>query len=104
MIHQTILRRLDISFTQTNINQNKIGDYVRIADEPNIFSKAYTSDWNRELYKFIDVLRTQPPTCKVEDINDEVIEGNYHEQESLISQFNFESKRFIISWSVSRCN
>ena len=91
MIHQTILIRLDIPFTQTNINQNKIGDYVRIADEPNMFTKAYTSDWNRELYKFIGVLRRQPPTDKIEDINGEVIEGKYYDQELLISQLNGES-------------
>ena len=29
----------------------KFGDYVRNADERNIFSKGYTSNWNRELSK-----------------------------------------------------
>ena len=40
----------------------KIGDYVRNADKRNIFSKGYTSNWNRELFKVNEVLNTQPPT------------------------------------------
>ena len=29
----------------------KVGDYVRNADKRNIFSKGYTSNWNRKLVK-----------------------------------------------------
>ena len=29
----------------------KVGDYVRKADKRNVFSKGYTSNWNRELFK-----------------------------------------------------
>ena len=29
----------------------KVGDYVRNSDKRNIFSKGYTSNWNRELFK-----------------------------------------------------
>ena len=47
----------------------KIGDYVRKADKRNIFSKEYTSNWNRELFKNNEVLKTQPRTYKIEDIN-----------------------------------
>ena len=31
--------------------QIKVDDYVRNADKRNIFSKGYTSNWNRELFK-----------------------------------------------------
>ena len=31
----------------------KVGDYVKIADKRNIFSKGYISNWNRELFKVI---------------------------------------------------
>ena len=37
----------------------KVGDYVRIADKRNIFSKGYTSNWNREVFKVNEVLQTQ---------------------------------------------
>ena len=42
----------------------KFGDYVRNADKRNIFSKGYTSNWNRELFKVNEILKTQPQTYK----------------------------------------
>ena len=68
--------------TSTKIEPKiKVGDNVRNADKRNIFSKGYTSNWNREIFQFGDVLKTQPPTYKIEDINGEIIEGKYYEQE-----------------------
>ena len=46
----------------------KNGDYVRNEDKRNIFSKGYTSNWNRELFKINEILK-QPPTYKIEDMN-----------------------------------
>ena len=64
------------SFIYRNIKPKlKVGDYVRIADKRNIFSKVYTSNWNRELFKSREILKTQPPTYKIEDINREITEG-----------------------------
>ena len=74
----------------------KVGDYVRNADKRNIFSKGYTSKWNRELVKVNEVLKTQPPTYKIEDINGEIIVGKYYEQELLKSEFDFESNNKVI--------
>ena len=67
----------------------KVGDYVRNADKRNIFSKGYTSNWNRELFKVNEILKTHPPTYKIEDINGEITEGKYYEQEILKSEFDF---------------
>ena len=56
--------------TSTKIEPKfKVGDYVRNADKRNIFSKDYTSNWNRELLKINEVLNTQPITYKIEDMN-----------------------------------
>ena len=74
----------------------KVGDYVRNADKRNIFSKGYTSNWNRELFKVNEVLKTQPPTYKIEDINGEIIEGKYYEQELLKSESDFESNNKVM--------
>ena len=74
----------------------KVGDYARIADKRNIFSKGYTSNRNRELFKVNEVLKTQPPTYKIEDINGEKIEGKYYEQELLKSEFDFESNNKVL--------
>ena len=74
----------------------KVVDYVRIADKRNIFSKGYTSNWNRELFKVNEVLKTQPPTYKIKDINGEIIEGKYYQQELLKSEFDFESNNKVL--------
>ena len=74
----------------------KVGDYVRNADKRNIFSKGCTSNWNRELFKVNAVLKTQPPTYKIEDMNGEIKEGKYYEQELLISEFDFESNNKVL--------
>ena len=74
----------------------KVGDYVKNVDKRNIFSKGYTSNWNRELFKVNEVLKTHPPTYKIEDINGEIIEGKYYEQELLKSEFDFESNNKVL--------
>ena len=61
--------------TSTKIEPKfKVGDYARNADKRNIFSKGYTSNWNRELFNVNEVLNTQPLTYKIEDMNGEIIE------------------------------
>ena len=74
----------------------KVGDYVRNADKRNIFSKGYTSNWNRELFKVNEVLKTHPQTYKIEGINGEIIEGKYYEQELLKSEIYFESNNKVL--------
>ena len=80
--------KVKYTFNFKNIKPKlKVGDYVRNTDKRNIFSKGYTSNWNRELFKVNEVLKTQPPTYKIEDINGEIIEGKYYEQELLKPKF-----------------
>ena len=74
----------------------KVGDYVRNVDKRNIFSKGYTSNWNRELFKVNEVLKTNPQTYKIEDINGEIIEGKYYEQELLKSELDFEPNNKVL--------
>ena len=74
----------------------KVGDYVRNADKSNIFSKGYTSNWNRQLFKVNEILKTQPPTYKIEDMNGEIIKVKYYEQELLKSEFNFEINNKVL--------
>ena len=89
--------KVKYTFNFKNIKPKfNVGDYVRNADKRNIFSKGYTSNWNRELFKVNEVLKTQPPTYKIEDINGEIIEGKYYEQELLKSEFDFESNNEVL--------
>ena len=58
------------TFSFKNIKPKLIvGEYVRKADKRNNFSKGYTFNWNRELFKVNEVLKTQPPTSEIENIN-----------------------------------
>ena len=69
----------------------QVGDYVRVPDKRNIYSKGYTTNWNRELFKIQKINPTNPTTYTLEDENNEQIAGKYYEQELLRSVFNFES-------------
>ena len=85
------------TFSFKNIKPKlKLGDYVRKVDKRNIFSKGYTTNWNRELFNFNEVLKTQPPTYKIEEINGKIIEGKYYKQELLKSEFDFESNNKVL--------
>ena len=87
--------KYNVNFTKAT-PKFKVGDYVRNVDKRNIFSKVYTSNWNRELFKVNEVLKTHPPTYKIEDINGEIIERKYYEQELLKSEFDFESNNKVV--------
>ena len=46
--------------------------------------------------KVNEVVKTQPTTYMVEDINGEIIEGKYYEQELLKSKFDSESNNKVL--------
>ena len=48
------------------------------------------------MFKANEVLKTQPPTYKIEDKNGEILEGKYYEQELSKSEFDFESNRRVL--------
>ena len=79
------------------INKNEkipkfqVGDYVRVPDKRSFYSKGYTTNWNRELFKIHKINNTNPVTYGLVDENNEQIEGKYYEQELLGSVFNFKS-------------
>ena len=73
-----------------------VGDYVRVPDKRNIFSKGYTTNWNRELFRINKINNTTPVTYTIEDENGEVIEGKYYEQELLKSVFDFASNEKVL--------
>ena len=69
----------------------QVGDFVRVPDKRNIYSKGYTTNWNRELFKIHSINSTNPVTYTLNDENGEIIQGKYYEQELLESIFNFDS-------------
>ena len=69
----------------------QVGEFVRVPDKRNIYSKGYTTNWNRELFKIHSINSTNTVTYTLNDENGEINQGKYNEQELLRSIFNFDS-------------
>ena len=65
----------DCSALTENIETNnkapkfKVNDRVRITKYKNIFSKGYTENWSRVIFVIDSVLKTNPWTYKIKDLN-----------------------------------
>ena len=57
----------------------KVNDTVRITKHKNIFSrKGYTENWSREIFIIDSVLKTNPWTYEIKDLNGEKIIGSFY--------------------------
>ena len=52
----------------------QVGDFVRVPDKRNFYSKGYTTNWNRELFKIHKISSTNPVTYTLEDKNKEILQ------------------------------
>ena len=59
----------------------KLGDKVRLAVQKNKFEKAYIINWSDRVYTVKQVLKTRPPTYKVQDERGILHAGSFYEQE-----------------------
>ena len=82
--------------TQNKPPRFQVGDFVRVPDKRNLYSKGYTTNWNRELFKIHSINNTNPVTYTLQDQNKEIIQGKYYEQELLRSAFNFKSNDKVL--------
>ena len=62
----------------------KVSDIVRITQYKNIFSKGYTKNSSREIFLINSVLKTNPWTYKIKDLNGEKVIGSFYEKELLL--------------------
>ena len=62
-----------------------MNDRDRITKYKNNFSKGYTENWSREIFIIDSVLKTNPWTYKLKDLNVEKIIGSFYEKELLLS-------------------
>ena len=51
----------------------------------NTFNKGYTENWSREIFIINSVLKTNPCTYKIKDLDGEKIIGSFYEKELLRS-------------------
>ena len=79
-------------------------DFVRVPDKRNFYSKGYTTNWNRELFKIHSINKTNPVTYTLNDENGEIIQGKYYEQELLRSIFNLDSNNKTLESQIFSTN
>ena len=70
--------------THSKAPKFKVNDRVRITKYKNIFSKIYTENWSREIFIIDSVLKNNPWTYKIKDLNGEKIMESFHEKELLL--------------------
>lgn len=58
-----------------------IGDRVRISKKRNNFTKGYLPNFTEELFFISEILKTDPITYRLKDMNNEEIKGSFYEQE-----------------------
>ena len=63
----------------------KVNDSVRITKHTNILSKGYTEKWPREIFIIDSVLKTNPRTYKIKDLNGIKAIGSFYEKKLLLS-------------------
>ena len=56
----------------------RIGDRVRIYKYKKDFDKGYETNWTTEIFVISDILKTNPITYKIKDLNDEQITGSFY--------------------------
>ena len=64
----------------------KVGDRVRISKYQNIFGESYTKNWSREIFVIDSLLKANPWTFKIKDLNGEKLKGNFYEKKLLLSK------------------
>lgn len=65
----------------------KVGDRVRIYRYKKLFEKGYKPNWTKEIFVVTEVVKTNPITYKIKDLNDEDILGSFYRQELLKTGF-----------------
>ncbi|KAK3742925.1 hypothetical protein QZH41_015297 [Actinostola sp. cb2023] len=59
----------------------EVGDTVRISRQSTLFRKGYLSRWSEEWFRVHARDRGPPPYYRLEDLQDEAVEGWFYEQE-----------------------
>ena len=65
----------------------KVGDRVRIFKYKNKFEKGYKGYWTKEIFKVVEIKETNPIMYKIQDLNNENIQGSFYAEELQRSWF-----------------
>lgn len=58
----------------------KLGDWVRISREKNVFEKGFLINWSREIFQVVSILDSNPRVYELKDTSGEKIKGSFYEQ------------------------
>ena len=94
---------------QTSNPKYQIEDQVRISKLKGHFEKGFTPNWTEEIFVIHEIPKTNPVTYKVKDLNNEVIEGSFYEQElspttqdifriEKIIRRDYKNKQALVKW------
>ena len=64
-----------------------VGDRVRISLVRGRFEKSHNVSWSPEIFVIAEVLHTVPPTYKIRDLKNEIIEGSFYNEELQHTEF-----------------
>lgn len=68
-------------YSKKGSSKLKNGDFVRISKYKGIFEKGYTPNWSTEIFKIIQVQKSNPVTYLIEDMRHRPILGAFYKQE-----------------------
>ena len=68
----------------------KVNYRVRITKYKNVFSKGCTVNWIREIFIIDSVLKTNPWTFKIKDLNGKKVIGSFYKKELLQSKIRID--------------
>ena len=71
--------------TNSKAPKFKVNDGVKITKCENIFSKGYTENRSREIFIIDYILKNNPWTFKIKDLNEEKIRTSFYEKKLLLS-------------------
>ena len=83
-----------IKIKPKDVEENKIGDHVRISKNKNIFSKGYASNWSKEVFVVHKIQNTVSWNYLINDLNGKKIKGSFYEKKlQKTNQKNVEEKK-----------
>ena len=84
----------------------KIDDKIRISKyRIKVFDKGYTPNWTEEIFLIDKIQSTDPITCRLKDLNNEEIQGSFHEPELIPAKQDvfrirrdYKKKQALVKW------
>jgi hypothetical protein len=87
----------------------KIGDRVRLSKIKRHFEKGYTPNWTEEIFTIDGIQNTNPRTYTIRDLNNELVQGSFYEQELMptkqevfriekVIKRDYKKKQALVKW------